>query len=832
MVYLIFFLSGLSALVYQVAWIKMLTVEFGSTVYAVSTVLSVFMTGLALGGYLFGRRADRTDRPLLLYAVMEGAIGVYAIGFLVSIPVVHTVYVGIERALSPSYESFSLIKLVFTFALLIVPTTLMGGTLPVLSRYLGRRGHARGRRLALLYSFNTLGAMVGCLGFAFVWILVLGVTGSIVLSAFVNLLLALASVWLNRQGAEPAADDTPRVRRKQRPRAAERDGREVRVLAAVIAFISGFVILSCEVLWTRLFTTFLSGNALVFATILTAVLAGLAVGGFVASYAVERTRNVAALLGVVQLTGAAALIMLVVFLPRVGELFSWAYSGGGPLRPFVTLFAMLALPCAVMGITFPTLINWFTGRAETVGADVGTLYAVNTVGAVLGSVVSGFVLIDVLGVNVSLVVMAAVYCGASVFLFTARGARLVAGAMVAGCMALLLLPTVREPRYWYNGGFRELKQIPRENTVFFEEGVSASVGVASFGKTRYLTVNGIIVAQTTEHDLWDLLSKAHLPMLIHPNPRNVALVGLGAGVSLGATAKYDVDVLDCIEISPEVVRACPVFDNVNQGCLDDARLNLVVNDGRHYLMTTENSYDVINVDPIDPPVCALYTQDFFQVCHDRLRDGGLMVQWVPVFRLSPDNIKVVMKAFVNVFPNTTLWYNGTAVLLIGSKGTPMQIDAQRFLARARDPRVRESLELISSPDPMMFLSMFVGDVTEFDEIFPERISPNSDDFPTLEYSVLRSREAMVAKEYWTLQLLPKFAGPIGDLLTHRLSPSVDARFARMRAITNSFYAARLLFFEGEKARAQATIQSALKQHEVSEAELVCLKHFYSFTGGG
>jgi spermidine synthase len=826
MVYLIFFLSGVSALIYQVAWMKVLTVEFGSTVYAVSTVLSVFMTGLALGSWLFGRKVDTVRRPLVLYAVMEAAIGGYAIVFLLSLPLVHRIYVAIERSLHPSYEWFSVIKLVFAFVLLILPTTLMGGTLPVLSKHLGLRRRGRARRLARLYSCNTLGAMVGSVGFAFGTILVFGVTGSILLSAAINACLALASFWLARSPHPVDRDELVDTSDWRPAHAAE--PRNLRRLAVVVAFVSGFVILACEVLWTRLFITFLSGNALVFATILTAVLAGLAVGGFVASWGVGRFDDIGPLLAAVQVASAALLVAVVVLQPQIGALFSSAYKAGGPMRPFLTLFLLLALPCTVLGITFPALIKWVARGAGTIGTDIGTLYSVNTIGAVLGSLASGFLLIELLGVNTTLLVMAALFCAVGAGLYRTAPPRGGAAVAALACIALAVVPTLRQPRYWYNGGFQQLDEIPAENTEFLEEGVSATVGVARFDQVRNLTVNGLIVAQTTEHDLWDLQSKAHLPMLIHPSPRRVALVGLGAGVSLGATAAYDVDTLDCIELSPEVVRACRRFEDINQRCLDDPRLNLIVNDGRHFLMTTNQRYDVISVDPIDPPVCTLYSQDFFQVCHDRLDDGGLMVQWVPVFRLSPDNTKVVINAFVTVFPNSTLWYNGTAVLLIGSKGEALEVDGNRLLERAREPSVQQSLRLIGSPNPVMFLTMFIGDTSGFDEIFPEPISPNTDDRPTLEYTVLRSREAMQAKEYWTLKLLPRFASRLEDRLNGPLAPPNQAQFVRMREITNAYYGARLLMFEGKRQQAEALVHSAARRHRISQQEAACLMHFFGF----
>ena len=833
MIYLIFFLSGVAALTYQVAWMKVLTVEFGTTVYAAATVLTVFMAGLGLGGWLFGRRADRSTRPLALYAVLELALAAYAAAFLLALPVVHRFYIVIERAFEPSFTWFSLLKLLVSALLLLVPTTLMGGTLPVLAAYHGGDDRTRARRLGLLYSFNTLGAMAGAAVIAFVWIVAVGVRGSILVAAAINGAIGVAALWLEARRTLSSSATAARGNRRNGlgpSSTIKTPPARLRPIAIFIAFVSGFVILACEVLWTRLFINFLSGNVLVFAVILIAVLAGLAAGAFVSSLVVQRLRRLAPVLGVVQLSAAALLVAMVAEQNVIAGWIARAHGTGNPLAPFLTLFAVLFVPCSILGVTFPVLLGWVGRDAATVGSDVGTLYAVNTLGSVLGSLVAGFVLIAAFGVNTSLLILAVLYSAASLVLFSSLPARIAAGAIVATLFGSLLVPGLRQPRYWYNGGFTQLAQVPAENTEFLEEGVSSTVGIARFGDLRHLTVDGVIVAETNQHDLWDLLSKAHLPMLIHPSPRRVALVGLGAGVSLGAVEKYDVDVLECIELSPEVVRACRRFEDVNQKALDDPRLKLVVNDGRHHLMTTEQEYDVINVDPIDPPVCTLYSRDFFQVCHDRLADGGLMVQWVPVFRLSPDNIAVIFNAFLDVFEHTTVWYNGTAALLVGSKGRPLEIDVPRFIARARQPRFRDSAALIGDPDPWMLLSMFIGTTERFNEIAPGPIPENSDDHPYLEYTVLRSADSMVAKEYWSLRFLQSLASPIGPVLTGEMAPEDSRRLARTRQIMSQFFSVRLLLFEGRRDEAASAVRAAVQHFEISDDELRVLVNFFAFGG--
>jgi spermidine synthase len=310
----------------------------------------------------------------------------------------------------------------------------------------------------------------------------------------------------------------------------------------------------------------------------------------------------------------------------------------------------------------------------------------------------------------------------------------------------------------------------------------------------------------------------------------VVLVGLGAGVSLGATASYDLDRLVCVELSPEVVRACRLFDGVNGRCLDDPRLEMVVNDGRHFLATTDDRFDVINVDPIDPPVCTLYSRDFFQVCHDRLAPGGLMVQWVPVFRMSPGNIQVIMRSFLDVFPESTVWYNGTAVLMVGSRGRPLQIHLDRFLSRGRDPRVERSLAMVGSPDPWLLLSMFVGDGAVVGRLFADDVPENTDDRPYLEYTVLRTRER--AQEKWVLGMLPRLAGPLEPhLAPEGMVPGYGTDFQRTRRVANAFFQARVLLLEGRRAEAEALLGQVRAGMHVTPRELEALSSYFGLGGG-
>jgi spermidine synthase len=647
---LFFLASGFSALIYQVAWVRILSVSFGTTIYAISTVLTIFMAGLALGSYCFGRWIDRWTRPLLVYGLLELALAIYVASLAIAMPCIQDLTVSLLRGRELSHTSTSLIKFAIAGIVLLPPTTLMGGTLPVLAKFVTRSSQSIGRWLGLLYGLNTLGAVFGSLAAAYLLILWWGVNGSLFLAASITGLVGLASSGLALRIAAGSQGESRPAGREHAPSGeqtssgatpiSELPGTRLALLHTV-AFSSGFATLATEVLWTRLFINFLTANVLVFATILGAFLTGIALGSFLVSRRVDRLRSLNLAVGICLLASAVLLGASVPGQGGLGMLFqqirrleSLSLASQVDLS-LASMFLVVAVPATVFGTVLPLLFRWSSRSLATLGSDVGRLYAWNTIGSIAGSFASGFLLIPLLGLNTSLLLLGLLYAALAALVVRQTGVRLASAAAALLALILIAMPSVRRPVYWFNGGFTQLVRVPPEQTLFLEEGIEGTVGVLGIGNTRALTVNGVAVAENSLRDLWDLMLKAHLPMLLHQDPRRVALVGLGAGVSLGAVEAYqEPERIDTIEIAQEVVPAHRLFAESNRRSWEDPRLHLWINDGRHFLLTTETRYDVISVDPTDPPVVYQYTQDFIQLCHDRLDEGGIMVQWVPLFHLS------------------------------------------------------------------------------------------------------------------------------------------------------------------------------------------------------
>jgi spermidine synthase len=843
LVCLFFLTSGFSALIYQVAWVRILSVSFGTTIYAISSVLTVFMAGLALGSYLFGRWIDRWQRPLLVYGVLELALAIYVALLVVGMPWIQQMTLSLLRGRELSHTSTSLIKFAIAGLVLLPPTTFMGGTLPVLAKFVTRSSRTIGQWLGRLYGLNTLGAVFGSLAAAYLLILWLGVNGTMLLAASLTALVGLASCALALRLASGPQEEMSPADLQDPPAGgpagegstpiSEIPGSRLAVLYTV-AFSSGFTVLAAEVLWTRLFVNFLTANVLVFATILGAFLAGIALGSFLVSRWVDRLRALDVAVCISLLASAVLLGASVLGQGGLGILFQKIRSLGNlSLSSQVDLslacmFLLVALPATVFGTVLPSLFRWSSSSLTTLGRDVGRLYAWNTIGSIAGSFASGFLMIPFLGLNASVLLLGLLYGLLAALVVGRTDLRIAAGAIALAASILLAMPSVRRPVYWFNGGFTQLVRVPPERTLFLAEGVEGTVGVLGSGDVKALTVNGVAVAESSLHDLWDLLLKAHLPMLLHEDPRRVALVGLGAGVSLGAVEAYEEpERIDTIEIAPEVVPAHRLFASVNRRSWEDPRLQLWINDGRHFLLTTENRYDVISVDPTDPPVVYQYTQDFIQLCHDRLDEGGIMVQWVPLFHLSPMHLRIIMRAFLNVFAESSLWYDGTSVLLMGRRGKPLEIDVQRMERRLLQPGVADSMAMIGSPDVWRLLSTYVAGPDALELIVGRDVPENSDDRPYLEYAVLRSAPLTERTFAANLEMFEPHWEPVEGLLgsPDRTRDNV-LRLAREQRIMKRLLRSRIHRMLGERTLWEKGLRSLIRDAGMDEQEFRSLWPFY------
>ena len=806
LLYLSLFLSGSAALIYQICWIRVLGIEVGNSIYAMSSVLGTFMGGLALGSLVVGAKADRWANPLLCFARMEFGIGSLAFLFLLY----HPYLAGVSGAVKAILPWTIVGRALLTALLVVGPAAfLMGATIPLLGRWRADRASER-PNLSKLYAANTTGALLGCIVCGFWLVPWVGLRTTILIAACGNILSGL----LLRQIAVANEQNRPELDRHSSLGPIPRR-------SAALASYSGAAVLSVEVLWTRQLTNFLSGNVLIFTSILAATLLGASVGAWIIGR-MKAPRVEWFLIG-----SAMCLAASVAGMEQLARLFNTTQASvgvtsfGATTETLVILVLGLTLPNVVFGCVFPVLLREVRASSQS-GADTGRLMAVNTVGAIVGSFTGGFVMIELLGVNVSLLLLASGY-GMFAFWFQ-QGSRWkwLSSVVVVSCLLLLVQPSFARPQLWYNGGFRHVRKVADDQVVFLKEGIEATVGVREERGVRTLLINGLIVADTSHSDLWDLLLKAHLPMLLHPDPQRVGVIGLGAGVSLGAIQAYPQALsIECAEISPGVRAAVEYFELENGRCWEDQRTRIILNDGRNHLRLATEYYDVLTVDPVDPPVCNLYTQEFFQLCSDRLKAGGYMVQWLPLFRLSRSNLQSVMKAFLNVFGNATLWYDGTSVLLIGVRDGELRIDWEQVRARWSQREVQRNLRLIGKPPPLLLIGTFIGDVDAIKSQLDDAVA-NTDDQPWLEFDVLRAEPLIATQMSQNLEMIRTMASPIADIL----STNQDrASLIKSQQLTMAMLQYRILVMSGRHAEGYNALKQLQAKFKLTDPSLKSLRAF-------
>lgn len=729
----------------------MLTLVFGATAFATSTILASLFAGLALGGFYFGRVADRGGNPLFIYALLEAGIGVFAFLMPVLFSGLSELYVVIARRLDLGFQGISLVRFACSFLVLLIPTTFMGGTLPVVVKFFAKRQEKLGWHVGQLYSMNTFGAVVGTLSAGFFLILFLGVKETAYIAGLVNFLIAaivLALVW--RFGISPAAERAADPGALE-PMAASADGVSSRLAALALwaGGVSGFCALALEVFWTRALVFFLDNSTHAFTTILTAFLLGIAIGSFIVGRFIDTRKKLFAWLGLMEMFIGLSAIMAIPILANLSPVFQsmanssvdsllqWKWTG---LR-FAKSLAVMLVPTVLMGMAFPVVSKIYTRDVKRVGRALGDVYSVNTIGGVFGSAIAGFVLIPSLGVQNGIMLIAGinVILGAVLILaepLMRRATQLKmavgVGSLAVAVGAFYIVRGAVPLTSYYEG-------IEGPVVLSYEEGIGGTVKVyRDRWREKVLSINGFPVAGTSLGTQDAQKALAHLPLLLSdvPSPR-VNIVGFGAGGTSWGVMQYDVEAVDCVELVPAVIEAADWFPEVNHGVLGMPKFNLIMGDGRNHALVTDSEYDVITVDATSPKMAgngSLYSLEFYELLDKRLSDEGLVVQWIPFHLLSDGEVRMIAKTFITVFPHTTLWFTPLRqyFILLGAK-RELRIDFESLSRKLARGKVQADLDLLKVTDPIDVLGWFAMGEEALAK-YAAGARTNSDDHPYLEFT--------------------------------------------------------------------------------------------------
>ena len=768
-----FFLSGATGLVYQVAWGKALGLIFGNTVYAIATVLAVFMGGLALGSAWWGRRSERQPNPVRIYGWMEIGVGATGAVSLAGLAAVRKLYVASYPLVSGSAPALLLLRFMGAAIVLFLPTFLMGGTLPVLVQGLTRHSAELGRRLSRLYWINTAGAVAGTLAAGFYLLARDGLRATVETAVGVNLLIGLAAIVLSSGfDAAPTGNISARAAPAHAPQSLSP------LLLAAFAVV-GATAIAYEVAWTRLLVTFFGSSTYAFTLMLATFLAGIVLGSLLFEWWVARggAPTLRGFAFTQTLTALAALGFLLAYqhLPAVVvSVLNWHYQRlpawlAGPLGLRQNSFAALALaqfatsaaamlPAAtVFGFNFPlatVVIARRPGEGSAAGAAVGKAYAANTVGAIAGAVLSGFFLIPRLGAYRLVGFIAVANVGvALVLLARSEGSRIlsaasalcVGGAIVAAMVSGRLdNPAIATfaPFLYYDPSSTRLT-IPEWaetfDILFARDGLNATVSVAAGEDYLALRTNGKVDA--SNRDVETQLFSGHLGAIFHPAPRRVLVVGFGSGMTVAALARYpEIERIDCVEIEPGIIEAAPYLESLNRGVLRDPRVHVLLDDARNFLLTTRQSYDLIVSEPSNPwiaGIAALFTDEYYKAVRGRLRSGGMLVQWIQGYSIFPEDLRMVLATVAAQFESVSVWRGEEPdfLLLARTDRSPLSLDRLRGLLQ--QPAFRDDFDQlnISVPeDVLAYHRLDDGDLRRL--VAGER--HNTDDNTLLEFHAPRA----------------------------------------------------------------------------------------------
>ncbi len=810
---LLLFASGAASLTYQVLWIKQLALVVGVEVQAVTTGVSAFFAGLAIGGWIFGRLADRLARPLRLYALLEAGVLVLALASTWLLPHAAAPFALLQDRIGP-------LAWALPFALVGLPAVLMGGTLPVLMRALCPAAAHMGRAGARLYAANTAGAIAGTLAASFVLIPWLGVLGSACAAAALNAGAALAAALLGRaqQALVPAAE-SPSVAIAPRESAADtahdspspadsaRAAHPSKARTALVLYaLAGGVALGYEVVWSQVIVQFISTRSFAFAVVLATYLLGLALGSALASRYADRARDPWGVFAI--LIVSAGLVALLEIAVLGNGLLQWQSlareatlgATGSLLTAMCAGFAVAAVcivfvPTLLLGAAFPFALRLNVDNRHT-GRDVGAVVALNTAGGIAGTLLTGFVLVPKLGLIHTLAALA-ILAGAVSLIAVLRGSnvRPFVRWSVPALAGLTLITVIVTPS---DRLATLLTESRGGNLAFYEESAGGTVAVveqnAGQHPFRRLYIQGVSNSGDTMTSLRYMRLQALLPLIIHrETPRTALVIGLGTGITGGALLTWPgLQHRAVAELLPAVVRAAPLFKG-NYAVSTDPRMDIRMRDGRRELLRHAERYDLITLEPPPPSaagVVNLYSSDFYRLAASRLQQGGIVAQWLPLPTQNEEDTRSLIQSFIQVFPHAALWTTELHEMMLVGSMQPLELDVPRIEARFAQPQVAAALREVGIASPAALLATWITDRAGL-AYYAADAQPVTDDHPRIEYATWVHRDA--------------FPTTLAHLLAlHTEPPLQDADDAFRAAMENSrsalqsFYTAGLDAYKGDR----------------------------------
>lgn len=743
--YFLLFLSGFSALIYEVIWVRMLGLLLGVTVYATSLVLASFMLGMAMGSIAIGRFIDKNRlSPLPAFAVLEFLIALSSL--LVSLFIKYLTY----RLTVLSPATLYPVALVC----MIIPVFFMGGTLPVICKVIVRKPSETGKKLGTLYGFNTAGGVLGCFLAGFIFIRSIGVSNTLLIAVLLNCLSGLIAFAISKLmliKISPPSSESGTLS-PNAPLPEESPTRpSILTLMLVSYSISGFCLLGYEILWSRALSFSIARNTYAFTLMLSTFLLSLAFGSMFIGRIITKIKRPLLWFGAFQIliglsvcAGMLFLWQLSFHIDTLWQLLGKSWTAAMSAR-FLGLAVFIFPPAFLSGGLFPIVNRLCAKSLNILGRRVGTVYATNTIGAVFGSLLTGFLLLPFLGVMKSMFVLVAINCTVGLIIFAhSRSKRLI----WVGVIAVFLLVPLGIINLGQNAlpfATSRMIKADRDTLLYYNEGVTASVALIKRASgNRLLNVNGVYTASTEIADMAVHYFLGYLPAIFHDKPATGLVIGLGLGVTSASLLNLDMTV-ECVELAREEIGSARLLADVNRNLLDNPRFNLIIDDGRQYLKKTQKKYDLITSNAVHVSLSPyLYTMEYYELCKQRMSDRGVMCQWLPTNSLPEKEFKALIHAFTDVFSDATVWYINPAHYLLVGANNPLQINKNSLYQLFINRKSREDLVTSDFYSPYEVLLRFLTNGTSLRK-FASVSPPHTDNYPYAEF--VRTLDVFMPSEF-------------------------------------------------------------------------------------
>lgn len=789
--YACLFASGAASLVYELIWFRHLTLVFGASLYALSAVLCAFMMGLAGGAWIMGRLLARGSikmepgKLIRVYGFLEGLIGLYALCFPIGLSLLEKLYPLILPESGQVGLTVHLLEFFLSTLLMFPATLLMGATLPLVGCWAtGNQTEKVFTQVSVLYGVNTFGAVFGCLFTQFFAIRTWGVQGATWFAIALNVVVLMLCYGKARifyaEESSPVKAETKKRKKQQDTEISPAIG----ILVFAMFAYSGMASLSSEILWTRILVFPMGSTLYSFALILATFLLGIALGSLTANKLLGQSHRVLKFIGVEIAIG----VFCIAILPVLANLTEWTsladhyfYSLDSSPEKIILIrslfaFALMFLPTFGFGLLFPLANHIYSYRLEGVGKILGNTYSINTVGAVLGTILTPFVFIPLWGIRLSLYGIYAVLILFGIYVLArVREFKPASTVMMLGVVLFIL---VMGKEYWVpnietqqagQGNFARLEvNVPadRVKLLDYKEGEHSTISVVEDKQSRARTIylDGFSTATVSSAFSGSTYMQAmgFVPMALHPAPKRVLVIGFGTGNTLGTASLFPGAEVHGVEIDKNVLEFSKWFSQWNHDVLNRPNTKMFIQDGRAYLKWSKSKYDVIIMEPMSPlqaGVVNLYSKEFYELALSRLKEDGLLVQWLPLHLVGPEDARSITHTFDKVFPEFSVWnsFLTRIVMLVGSR-KPMLLDKNHFETLMDNPQIKQMAEEMKVNSFLDFADFFITDGKHLSPFLAEA-GEITDDSPLLEFS--------------SVSLLPPLQWETDESFLNLLRPRLD-----------------------------------------------------------